>query len=160
MAVNPATPVYGTDKNTNLSAVVDVDINALNPNHADRTSAKALAVVIATPSGGGGAGAAGFITTGPPYVATGDLTNGSGTITAGGVSQTVFAAGISKQGWAIQNQSSGYLYIRQSSTQPATQDQNSIRIAPGQEYVADYLNGLEVRIIGPTTGQAFWARSW
>lgn len=92
------------------------------------------------------------------FVAAASVTNGSSTITLGGTAQTALAAGTSTNGWLVQNQSSDYLYVRQTTT--ATADQNAIRIAPGAMYVADYLTGGLVSIIGPTTGQAFTAKGW
>lgn len=161
MAVNPATPVYGTDKLTNLAAVVDVDISAPNPNHADRVSAKALVVTLAAGGTGGGAAGAGYITVGAPPGDTAATL--SGTITLGATAQQLAAANANRKGWAVQNQSMDYLYVRgrgAGGAVDATQDQNSIRIAPGQEYLADYVTANALSIIGPTTGQAFWAREW
>lgn len=100
----------------------------------------------------------GNTTGGVIVVPSSDVTSGSNTLTLGGAAQTIFSAGQASHGWAVQNQSTDYLYVRQDTT--ATQDQNSFRISPGSEYVADYVTGGIVSIIGPTTGQAFWARAW
>ena len=95
--------------------------------------------------------------TGSPYVTA--PSNLSSTITVGGAAQTAIGAAVAAKGWAVQNQSSDYLYVRQDGTAAAA-NQNSLRIAPGQLYVADFVTSSAVSIIGPTTGQAFWARAW
>lgn len=108
--------------------------------------------------GGGGGGTASFETVGPPFVPSGSVTQGSGTITSGGTAQTLFAAGTTPHGWMIQNQSTGDLYIRHAVS--ATTDNNSIKVPAGFEYVADYTNGSLVSIIGATTGQTFYAEAF
>jgi hypothetical protein len=87
-------------------------------------------------------------------------TNRSGTIATGGQSQQLMAANPARRGWAIQNQSSGDLYV--SGTGAATLDQNSMKLIPGAYYESPNSISSQVahNIIGATTGQAFWAREW
>lgn len=154
MTVNTALSQYGTADLPANTAVVDVDVAHAGPK--GQTTAQAALVSLGGGGGGGGLTAS-FITTGAPFVSA-EPANASGTITAGGVAQNAFAANAARRGWAVQNQSSEYLYTRSGAA--ATADQNSVRIAPGQEYIGDFISGGIVSIIGATTGSPFWAREW
>lgn len=82
----------------------------------------------------------------------------SGTITAGGTAQTLDAINGARQGFWIQNQSAGDLYISTIAT--AVAGQPSLRIPSGALYENPV--GLcpvgAISIIGATTGQAFAGR--
>lgn len=90
-------------------------------------------------------------------VAAGTATDRSGTITAGGTRQQLAAANSSRRYLIVQNQSSGYLYVRFTAT--ATQDQSSMRLAPGDawESPSGFCPTQAVDIVGATTGQAWHA---
>lgn len=88
------------------------------------------------------------------------VTNKSGTITSGGVAQTLAAANASRLGFWIQNQSTGDLWL--SSIGTASASQPSLWLPPGAYYEFP-LNGVPttaISIFGATTGQAFAAREW
>lgn len=80
------------------------------------------------------------------------------TIATGGTAQTLFAANPTRRGMAIQNQSSGDLYIATA----AALNQSSLRITPGAYYEvpAGHTGTALIQVIGATTGQPFWAREW
>jgi hypothetical protein len=89
------------------------------------------------------------------------LTDRSGTITTGGTAQTLMAANASRKGWAIQNVSSGDLWVNELGS-TALLSQPSIKIASGNLYESP-LGGSStaaISIIGATTAQAFTAREW
>ena len=93
----------------------------------------------------------------------GEATSRSGTITAGGTAQDLMAANSTRHGWEIQNQSTGNLYVRSkgaAGTTVATADQNAILIPPGGYYAPPHVTQNAISIIGPVTGQAFYAREW
>jgi hypothetical protein len=83
-----------------------------------------------------------------------------GTITLGGTAQTIAAANGGRQGFWIQNQSAGDLYV--STLGAAVADQTSLRIPSGALYENPV--GLSpvgaISIIGATTGQAFAGREY
>lgn len=187
MAIDPTTSTYGTKDilRNGLVAVQNVDINAASQAEPGAVSAQAL-VIVGSSTGGGTLVNGAVTTAAPTYVDStnralsldtagnlrvaattspviSDATSGSGTITLGATAQQLLAANTSRKGWAIQNQSTDYLYVRSrgvAGTINATQDQNSLRIAPGQLYTPDYVSLNAQSVIGPTTGQAFWAREW
>lgn len=81
----------------------------------------------------------------------------SGTITAGGVSQVLMVANGGRQGFWVQNQSAGDLWIDDTGSAEASQP--SLRIPSGALYENPV--GLcpvtAIAIFGATTGQAFAA---
>ena len=93
----------------------------------------------------------------------GEATSRSGTLTAGGTAQDLAPANASRHGWEIQNQSTANLWVRSKGaggTTVATADQNAILIPPGGYYAPPHVTLNALSIIGPATGQAFFAREW
>lgn len=88
----------------------------------------------------------------------GSLTDGSGTIAAGGTSQQIFAANASRKYLLIENISSGDLWF--NFTTAAVINQPSILIPSKTGFVmeSNFISGEIVNIIGATTGQAFTAK--
>ena len=83
----------------------------------------------------------------------------SGTITTGGTAQALAPAWTGRHGCAIQNQSTGNLWV--NSTATAVASQPSFLIAPGSMYLCRLpATDGSLSIIGATTGQAFAAREW
>lgn len=86
----------------------------------------------------------------------------SGTITAGGTAQQLAGAFSGRKGCAIQNQSTGDLWINDLGTAAATQP--SIRVPAGAQYLCGAGGGGAsagaLSIFGATTGQAFAGREW
>lgn len=89
---------------------------------------------------------------------TGNLTDGSGTITTGGDSQEVFAANPDRKYLLVQNQSEDILFIEFGGA--AVEDQPSIEMLPKMVLIWEsmFVPGQSVNIIGPNTGAAFAAR--
>lgn len=88
------------------------------------------------------------------------LTDRSGSITSGGVAQTLMASNSSRRGLWVQNLSSGDLYVCFVGT--ATAGGSSIKLAAGALYESP-AHGVpvsHVSIFGATTGQAFSANEW
>jgi hypothetical protein len=85
-------------------------------------------------------------------------TDRSSTITAGGTAQVLMAANTVRTGWAIQNQSSGALYVRAGAT--AVADKTAWLIPAGGYYEPPYISRAAISIIGATTSQAFKAEEW
>lgn len=88
-------------------------------------------------------------------------TDRSGTVTSGGVAQTLMAANSQRHGCTIQNQSTGDLWIRADGTAAAA-TQPSVRLPAGAEYQCNP-TGVQTTahsIFGATTGQAFMAQEW
>lgn len=83
----------------------------------------------------------------------------SGTVATGGQAQVLAPANPQRRGCAIQNQSTGNLWISSTGTAAATQP--SFLVLPGQEYLcrAPATDGA-ISIFGATTGQAYAAREW
>lgn len=108
-------------------------------------------VIIA--SGGGGGGSSGG-------TVAGSYTNRSGTITTGGVSQTLMAANASRKAWTVQNRSTGNLYINFTAAASASATGGSIELQPGDAYseAGDFVSTEAITILGATTGQAFTAK--
>ena len=88
-------------------------------------------------------------------------TDRSGTITSGGNAQTLMAANASRNGWQLQNNSTGNLWFNELGG-TAVQTQPSFRLAPGESYESPVgaSTALAISIIGATTGQTFTAREW
>lgn len=90
-------------------------------------------------------------------------TDRSGTITTGGVAQTLALGDGTRRGLSIQNVSSGDLWVNVYGTASATAGR---KIAAGDEYVWSMQQGSgsipvnAVSIFGATTGQAFAAEEW
>jgi hypothetical protein len=88
------------------------------------------------------------------------LADRSGTITLGGTAQNAMAANTARQGFWVQNNSTGDLWINTLAT--AIVGQPSLRIPAGALYETP-VGGVgtgAVSIIGATTAQAFSAREW
>lgn len=84
----------------------------------------------------------------------------SGTITAGATAQSLLAADPGRNGFWIQNDSTGDLWINDLGDAAATQP--SMWLPPGSFYQTE-LNAAPkaaISIYGATTGQAFAAREW
>ena len=81
------------------------------------------------------------------------------TITAGGTAQALHAARYGRQGWSVQNLSSGDLWVSDAGTASAT---NGIKVIPGALYETppDYESAEAVSIFGATTGQTFALKEW
>lgn len=90
----------------------------------------------------------------------GPLTDISGTITSGGVAQTLAAANPNRNGWWLRNNSSASLWVSDVTT--AVQSQPSLEIKAGELYESPYGGQSQkaLSIIGGTTGQAFTARQF
>lgn len=106
-------------------------------------------------SSGGGSVVIGQVTT-TPITAT--YTSRSGTITTGGTSQTLMAANAARKGFMVQNRSAESLFI--NTLAAAANDNSSIELLPGQMFIPPAVPLTDVRIIGATTGSAFFAREW
>ncbi len=92
-----------------------------------------------------------------------EVTDCSGTITAGGTAQILFQPGVGTHGWQFENQSAGDLFTRSmgpTSSLSATQDQNSLKIVSGAYYEAPHTSVNAYSVVGATTGQAFYCRAW
>ena len=88
-------------------------------------------------------------------------TDGSGTIAAGGSAQTLFGGAVPANGFLVQNNSSGALWI--SDVGAASAGGAAIQIAAnGGVFVtpSGYKPAGAVSLFGATTGQAFAARRW
>lgn len=87
-------------------------------------------------------------------------TDRSGTVTSGGVAQTLMAANTSRKGFFIQNQSTYDLWISSLGTAAATQP--SLWLPAGAYYEPPDIGvpTAAISIFGATTGQAFAAREW
>ncbi len=84
----------------------------------------------------------------------------SGTITAGGVAQTLAALRPGRVGFAVQNLSSGDLWVNENGTAAASQPSIKIPVGALYETPTDYRDGSDLSIFGATTGQSFAAREW
>lgn len=87
--------------------------------------------------------------------------DGSGTVTTGGVAQTLFGGVTPAMGYMVQNLSAGDLYINDLGTASAgagsilIPSQGSMFISP-----SNYRPPGAVSLFGATTAQAFSARHW
>ena len=84
----------------------------------------------------------------------------SGTISLGGIAQTLMAANSSRIGCAIQNQSVNDLWFYELGTAAAVAP--SHLLTPGSEWLCPS-NGIPTgafSIFGAVTGQAFQAKEW
>ena len=100
------------------------------------------------------------VPTAPPRVAA---TSRSGTIATGGTAQDLMPANAARNGWCIQNLSTGDLRVRSkgaAGTAIASFDQNSLLIPPGGYYEAPHASPHAFSVIGSQTGQAFYATEW
>ena len=86
--------------------------------------------------------------------------DGSGTVAAGGIAQTLFGGIIPVNGWLVANNSSATLYVSDVGT--AASGGASIPIAAGAVFAtpAGYKPAGAVTLYGVTTGQAYAARRW
>lgn len=94
----------------------------------------------------------------PVSGASGALTDVSGTIAAGGTSQVLQAAQITRKYIMIQNLSSGNLYL--NFTSAATTGEGSYELLPNGVFTMEgnFVSNEAINIIGATTGQAFTAK--
>ncbi len=85
----------------------------------------------------------------------------SGTITTGGAAQTLAAGNSARNGYWVQNNSAGDLWINELGS-TAVLSQPSIKLSAGQLYESQVGSPCPyaISIIGATTGQAFTAREW
>ena len=109
-------------------------------------------VYVVNPSGGGPSPS---VTPLPQQISVIDR---SGTITTGGVDQTLMLANASRKYILIQNVSTGDLWF--NFTIPAVLNQPSIRLSSNDSFVMEssVVSSQEVHIIGATTGQQFVAK--
>lgn len=94
--------------------------------------------------------------------APGALTNRSGTVAAGGSAQSLAPANATRRGWALQNLSTGDLWVNEFGTTAAAA-QPSMRIVAGGLYESPPGGGGGVgalSLFGAITGQAFTAKEW
>lgn len=84
----------------------------------------------------------------------------SGTVTSGGVAQTIAPARQARAGFTIQNISSGDLWFRFGGTAAASQP--SFKLISGASYdePAHGISSGAISVFGATTGQAFTAEEW
>lgn len=88
------------------------------------------------------------------------VTSRSGTVTSGGVAQTLAAANTKRRGLFVQNTSVGDLWISDLGTAAATQPSIWLPAGAMFQYPADGVPVSAISIFGATTGQAFTAREW
>lgn len=87
--------------------------------------------------------------------------DGSGTVTTGGTAQNLFGGTVPANGFFVQNNSSGDLWISDIGTAAAAQP--SIKIPPNGSMFstpAAYRPAAAISLFGATTAQAFTARRW
>ncbi len=87
----------------------------------------------------------------------------SGVLTAANTAQDLMPANAARNGWTIQNQSTGNLYVRSkgsAGTALATLDQNSLIIPPGAAYDPPRITIHALSITGASAGQTFFAEEW
>lgn len=89
------------------------------------------------------------------------LLNGSGSVVAGGVAQTLFPASVHRVGFGIQNHSNQDLWINELGG-AAAPSQPSWRVGPGGYFESPKgaICEFAVSVYGANTGQAFTARDW
>lgn len=88
------------------------------------------------------------------------LTDRSGSVTVGGTAQQIMAANPARKGMAVQNLSTGDLWINTIGT--ATAGAGSFKISSGVYWESPF-GGAGIgacSLLGATTGQAFTAREW
>jgi len=101
-------------------------------------------------------GVGGYTATAPSQ---GTLTNRSGTITAGGVAQTLAAINLARRHFFLQNlDRTNSLWVNFTTTAVASQP--SIELTPGAVFSMDsgFVSTELISVIGPLTGQAFAAK--
>jgi hypothetical protein len=91
------------------------------------------------------------------------MANISGTITSGGVAQTLAAVNPTRRGCVVQNLSVSDLWINDQGTAAATQP--SIKVPAGAQFACGSPGSsaaptAALSIFGATTGQAFAGREW
>jgi hypothetical protein len=94
---------------------------------------------------------------------SGQITDGSATIAAGGTAQSLFVADVKRRGYSVQNLSSGNLFINDvGGTAVSTGTGASFTLIPGALYESpDGAMPIQaISILGATTSQAFAAREW
>ena len=123
-------------------------VNTL-PSAGQTTSANSLPVVIASDQ-----------RVAVDEVVNAASTDRSGTIAAGGLAQVLMPANNARRGFAIQNQSTGDLWINTLGT--ATASQPSLKVAAGVYYETppSHAPSGAISVFGATTAQSFYAREW
>lgn len=94
--------------------------------------------------------------------APGNLTDRSGTITAGNISQQLMAANPTRRGWRIQNNSTGDLWFNDVGGAASANGLGCFKLAPGGYFETSFggITSTVINIVGATTGQAFSASEW
>lgn len=116
----------------------------------------AIALSAATLSGGTASTSPLTVTT---TASASALTDGSGTITAGGTAQTIFALNAARKYLAIQNQSSDVLWVNFGVTAVASEPSIQLPANGGSiTYESNFVPSGSVSVIGATTGDAFTAK--
>lgn len=87
------------------------------------------------------------------------FTSGSGTITAGGTQQQIFAANSARRYWRIQNTSAGDLWINDNGGNAGVNVGDSFKVAAGAMYetAPGMASANKIMVFGATTGQQFSA---
>lgn len=98
---------------------------------------------------------AGTVTVAP---AAGTLTDGSGSITTGGVSQQIFAANSTRKYLLVQNLSTENMWVNFGSA--AAADSTSVKLLPNGSVVMEssFVSNQTVNVIAATTGSKFVAK--
>lgn len=128
--------------------------NAITLATSDTSSVSLSGAVL---SGGTNSPAGAIVVT--PTPAAGALTDGSGTLTAGGTSQQVFAANTSRKYLLVQNNSAEAMWVNFGVAAVTTQP--SIQLGPNGgsiEYEDNFVPSGTVNIIGATTSDVFTAK--
>ena len=144
----------------NLGAVYDDGVAVLLPRNlrlilghgGAGTITYEVAIQFLPASGGGGGGGST-----PVEATSGTPTDRSGAVAVGGVAQQLAPANSARTYWAIQNRSSGDLFVRLGGT--AADDRNRRKIAPGALYESPplFADTRAISVYGATGGQQFWA---
>ena len=87
-----------------------------------------------------------------------NTTDKSGTITTGGVAQTVAAFNDARRGFWFYNVSDEDMWISEQGTAAASQP--SIKIPAGALYEFPVVPNSAISVFAATTGKAFSAREW
>lgn len=88
-------------------------------------------------------------------------TDHSGTITSGGLAQSLMNSNASRGGCEIQNQSTGDIWINlEGGTAAATQPSLWLPVGAYYSCVSTGVSTAAISIFGATTGQAFRAKEW
>ncbi len=94
----------------------------------------------------------------PVTSAGGALTDGSGTIAAGGVSQAVFALNAARRYFFFQNLSADVLWINFGVAAAATQPSIAVPVGGSFAMEGSFVSTQAINVIGATIGDAFTAK--